>query len=270
MYYLQSRYYDPELCRFISADDFAYINTDTPMSVNAYAYCINNPLKYSDSTGQDVKFDFVFKLLRKLFIIDFVFPEFRYVPKKTSATTKKISNWVSEAGELIGVAITELFTCLDLQEIAKILKIEFSFTDWADYLQEKVNVYKAYFDSLIDKPKNELNEIYDNIFQFFSSMIKFPKTISDLITVSSSIDNFNNNFYNRYISPVGNAIMLLFDGFINGIIDLANNIISGVASPVVGAFASILLDDFVSYLGTRDKAEFYAYNWYYFLFVNWR
>ena len=59
-------------------------------------------------------------------------------------------------------------------------------------------------------------------------------------------------------------------GFINGIIDLANNIISGVASPVVGAFASILLDDFVSYLGTRDKAEFYAYNWYYFLFVNWR
>ena len=53
MYYLQSRYYDPELCRFISADDFAYINTDTPMSVNAYAYCINNPLKYSDYTGTE-------------------------------------------------------------------------------------------------------------------------------------------------------------------------------------------------------------------------
>ena len=53
MYYLQSRYYDPNLCRFISADDFAYINTDTPMSVNAYAYCINNPLKYSDYTGTE-------------------------------------------------------------------------------------------------------------------------------------------------------------------------------------------------------------------------
>lgn len=129
---------------------------------------------------------------------------------------------------------------------------------------KKVNIYKDYFDSLIDKAKDELIEIYDDIFQFFSSIIssviKIPKTISDLITVSSAIDKFNNNSSNRYISPVGNAIMLLFDGFINGIIDLADGIISSVASPVVGALASILLDDFVSYLGTRDKAEFYAYN----------
>lgn len=73
MYYLQSRYYDPELCRFISADDFAYINTDTPMSVNSYAYCINNPLIYSDSTGHDFEWDFVFKLLKNFLLLTLFF-----------------------------------------------------------------------------------------------------------------------------------------------------------------------------------------------------
>ena len=50
-YYLQSRYYDPELGRFISAEDFSYINSNTPLNVNAYAYCANNPLIYSDPKG---------------------------------------------------------------------------------------------------------------------------------------------------------------------------------------------------------------------------
>ncbi len=50
-YYPQSRYYDPGLGRFISADSFNYIDTSTPLSVNAYAYCANNPLIYSDPKG---------------------------------------------------------------------------------------------------------------------------------------------------------------------------------------------------------------------------
>ena len=50
-YYLQSRYYDPDLGRFISADDFRYINSYNPLNLNAYAYCANNPLIYSDPKG---------------------------------------------------------------------------------------------------------------------------------------------------------------------------------------------------------------------------
>ena len=50
-YYLQSRYYDPELGRFISADDFSYIDASEKFSINAYAYCANNPLIYTDPTG---------------------------------------------------------------------------------------------------------------------------------------------------------------------------------------------------------------------------
>ena len=45
LYYLQSRYYNPTLGRFISADDVAYLGADgTPTSYNLFAYCKNSPV----------------------------------------------------------------------------------------------------------------------------------------------------------------------------------------------------------------------------------
>lgn len=43
-YYLQSRYYDSEIGRFINADE-------NMASYNAYAYCSNNPINYVDYEG---------------------------------------------------------------------------------------------------------------------------------------------------------------------------------------------------------------------------
>ena len=52
LYYLQSRYYNPAICRFISADSISYLGADgTPVSYNLFAYCNNNPVMYSDPTG---------------------------------------------------------------------------------------------------------------------------------------------------------------------------------------------------------------------------
>jgi len=49
-YYLQSRYYDPEIGRFINADIF--VSTGTGLNgFNMFAYCGNNPVSYIDSTG---------------------------------------------------------------------------------------------------------------------------------------------------------------------------------------------------------------------------
>ncbi len=49
-YYLQSRYYDPNTCRFISAD--VYLSTGQGvLGHNAYAYCLNNPINRSDDEG---------------------------------------------------------------------------------------------------------------------------------------------------------------------------------------------------------------------------
>ena len=53
-YYLQTRYYDPEIGRFINADDYELVGTlaSVPGQLNMYAYCGNNPVMYTDPTGQ--------------------------------------------------------------------------------------------------------------------------------------------------------------------------------------------------------------------------
>ncbi len=51
LYYLQSRYYDPSTGRFINADGYASTGQGV-IGANAYAYCLNNPVMYSDPTGR--------------------------------------------------------------------------------------------------------------------------------------------------------------------------------------------------------------------------
>lgn len=51
LYYLQSRYYDPALGRFISPDDISYLDSESIVGFNLYAYCGDNPLSYIDPEG---------------------------------------------------------------------------------------------------------------------------------------------------------------------------------------------------------------------------
>ena len=51
MYYLQTRYYDPVIGRFISPDSYASTGTGL-LGCNMYAYCENNPVMYVDPTGE--------------------------------------------------------------------------------------------------------------------------------------------------------------------------------------------------------------------------
>ena len=50
-YYLQSRYYDPAICRFINADTFATTDANGFLSANMFAYCENNPIMRVDPDG---------------------------------------------------------------------------------------------------------------------------------------------------------------------------------------------------------------------------
>ena len=49
-YYLQSRYYDPKIGRFLNADSYASTGQGF-VGYNMYAYCNNSPVKYSDVGG---------------------------------------------------------------------------------------------------------------------------------------------------------------------------------------------------------------------------
>ncbi len=55
LYYLNSRYYDPEIGRFLSADSLDYITVlgfDYINGLNGYVYCLNNPVIYLDDGGK--------------------------------------------------------------------------------------------------------------------------------------------------------------------------------------------------------------------------
>ena len=53
LYYLKTRYYDPETGRFITIDDVSYLAPDTINGLNLYAYCGNNPVMNVDPNGTD-------------------------------------------------------------------------------------------------------------------------------------------------------------------------------------------------------------------------
>ena len=67
MYYLQSRYYDAKICRFISAD--GYVSTGQGLiGNNMFAYCGNNPVTGYDPTGMwtisfSLGFDITFSIV---------------------------------------------------------------------------------------------------------------------------------------------------------------------------------------------------------------
>jgi RHS repeat-associated protein len=51
LYYLQSRYYDPSIKRFISADDGIDLGAEL-LGYNMFQFCANNPVNYADPTGE--------------------------------------------------------------------------------------------------------------------------------------------------------------------------------------------------------------------------
>ena len=53
MYYLTTRYYNPEWCRFLNADSTLIGNVGASLH-NLYAYAANNPVVYSDPSGMGV------------------------------------------------------------------------------------------------------------------------------------------------------------------------------------------------------------------------
>ena len=59
LYYLQTRYYDPDTGRFVNADTYATTNTSDALSTNMFAYCENNPVMGHDPSGENILFAFV-------------------------------------------------------------------------------------------------------------------------------------------------------------------------------------------------------------------
>ena len=85
-YYLQSRYYDSNICRFINADipEIAKVSKSIMNGVNIFVYCSNNAVNTNDNSG------FLSKIDASILLIEFIcaYLQPKYFSKKYSFTTK--------------------------------------------------------------------------------------------------------------------------------------------------------------------------------------
>ena len=102
LYYLQSRYYDPEVGRFINCDDVNYIGiTESEISYNPFAYCENEPVNNKDSNGY-----FINAVIGSVFGAAFGALEAKLTKSnvKYGAITGAISGFISGLGVDIAIA----------------------------------------------------------------------------------------------------------------------------------------------------------------------
>jgi RHS repeat-associated protein len=92
LYYLNSRYYDSNTGRFISAD--GYVSTGQGLiGNNMYAYCNNNPVMNVDPNGGFTKGPSM-TISRTTTLCSFNFIEFtEAVERKIDSWTEKIKSW---------------------------------------------------------------------------------------------------------------------------------------------------------------------------------
>ena len=53
-YFLKTRYYDPEIGRFMTIDDLSYLDSENINGLNLYAYCGDNPIMHTDPSGHSI------------------------------------------------------------------------------------------------------------------------------------------------------------------------------------------------------------------------
>lgn len=111
LYYLNTRYYDPQVGRFINADAISYAEPDKINGLNLYAYCVNNPIVYIDPNGNAI-ISILLGLLLALGIGAGVGAAAYTVSEVVSyAVTGRWSwSWGMFAGSVIGGAIGGLFS----------------------------------------------------------------------------------------------------------------------------------------------------------------
>lgn len=230
-------------------------------------YCLNYPdavinsvLSKFFNTDVNIRFRFI-ELLREKANVKFDLSKLKVDVDgngntKTQAARKfkKTSN----AGDVVAVVITEIFVCLDLQEIAKKLKIDLVFNDLFDYMQKKADIYRQYFDSVVSTAaKSFASDISGFLSTILGGIPELSIEASASLNVLPYIIALLNNYSGRYITPMGAFIMAMFDIVIRGIIDVGGAVLDAFGLPEIGMLFAILAEDMYNIKTIRKKQNIY-------------
>ncbi len=170
------------------------------------------------------------------------------------------------ATETIGAVITEIFVCLDLQEINKKMhgkKAKLTFGNLEEYKKEKTKLYKEWFNGFnYWTAATDIANTIAGVLSGFSDFI--PKAeIKAAFEVLPVITVLLKNFSGRYLSIQGALIMTISDLSLDGVASIAGLSLSSV----LGKFESLITSIFGVALSkwTEERTENAAYNWYLFV-----
>ncbi len=126
LYYVSSRYYDPEIGRWLNSDDGELISFDnTLLCLNLFAYCKNDPINQTDFDGKIIATTIIKCVLGALFglLVQLVSDLIEYSVKKY-VLNKKVADQFSPTspmGDYLGSAVA--WALNSLSPVSKIAKI---------------------------------------------------------------------------------------------------------------------------------------------------
>ena len=111
LYYLNSRYYDPVIGRFVNADGLV-VAGDGMLSSNMYLYCQNNPICCVDPTGAlGSFFDFPLSMADRMQMSQSMLDSYNAAKAAASTTSPSPPSISQEIGNSIGSASPVLLGC---------------------------------------------------------------------------------------------------------------------------------------------------------------
>ena len=109
MYYLNSRYYNPEIGRFINADDVSYLEPGSLNGLNLYTYCENNPVMMVDPDG-----NFGILALFAITVSSAIIGGGIQLASNALAGKTGSELWEGVAGAALGAGVNSLVLCLTI------------------------------------------------------------------------------------------------------------------------------------------------------------
>jgi RHS repeat-associated protein len=148
LYYYNARYYDPTIGRFISPDTVIQ-SMGNPQCFNRYSYCLNNPLKYTDPSGWNVKIE---GIDFENFTVDDYLTMISFTPDKQKQFIEVLQAW-----EILQKVAPEL--AIAMEHSPQIITIQFDpntgqgGTDWDKGFEKNGNMTISLGNKLQNNPE---------------------------------------------------------------------------------------------------------------------